>query len=84
MKHEIRKFTTKYLKNLAKEWKENRTSLEIKLKELKGNLDTEDNIQSYNIYVKNLILYMIISLKVLCLNQNAIGKNTVKNPQSSF
>ena len=84
MKHEIRKFTTKYLKNLAKEWKENRTSLEIKLKELEGNLDTEDNIQSYNIYVKNLILYMIISLKVLCLNQNATGKNTVKNPQSSF
>ena len=84
MKHEIRKFTTKYLKNLAKEWKENRTSLEIKLKELEGNLDTEDNIQSYNIYVKNLILYMIISLKVLRLNQNAIGKNTVKNPQSSF
>ena len=54
MKHEIRKFTTKYLKNLAKEWKENRTSLEIKLKELEGNLDTEDNIQSYNIYVKKL------------------------------
>ena len=34
--------------------KENKIVLENKLKELEGNLNTEDNIQSYNIYKKEL------------------------------
>ena len=49
---EIRKCTINYFKKLAKEQKENKTLLENKLKELEGNLNTEDNIQSYNIYKK--------------------------------
>ena len=49
MKYEIQKFTIKYSEKLAKERKENKTLLENKLKELEGNLNTEDNIQSYNI-----------------------------------
>ena len=44
LKYEIRKFTINYSKRLAKERKENKT--EKKLKELEGNLNTEDNIQS--------------------------------------
>ena len=47
LKYEIRKFTIKYSKNLAKKRKVNKTFLETKLKELEGNLNTEDNIQSY-------------------------------------
>ena len=54
MKYEIRNFTIDYSKKLAKERKENKTLLENKLKELEGNLNTEDNIQSYNIYKKEL------------------------------
>ena len=54
LKYEIRKFTINYSKKLAKERKENKTLLENKLKELEGNLNTEDNIQSYNIYKKEL------------------------------
>ena len=54
MKYEIRNFTIDYSKKLAKEWKENKTLLENKLKELEGNLNTEDNIQSYNIYKKEI------------------------------
>ena len=38
----------------AKERKENKSLLENKLIELEGNLNTEDNIQSYNIYKKEL------------------------------
>ena len=54
LKYEIRKFTINYFKKLAKERKENKTLLESKLKELEGNLNTEDNIQSYNVYKKEL------------------------------
>ena len=54
MKCKIRKFTINHSKKLAKEWKENKTLLENKVKELEGNLNTEDNIQSYNIYKKEL------------------------------
>ena len=43
LKYEILKFTINYSKKLAKEQKENKT-LENKLKELEGNLNTEDNI----------------------------------------
>ena len=50
----IRTFTINYSKKLAKERKENETLLETKLKELEVNLNTEDNIQSYNIYKKEL------------------------------
>ena len=45
LKYEIRKFTINYSKKLAKERKENKTLLVNKLKELEGNLNTEDNIQ---------------------------------------
>ena len=44
LKSKIRKFTINYSKKLAKERKENKTLLENKLKELEGNLNTEDNI----------------------------------------
>ena len=54
LKYEIRKFTINYFKKLAKERKENKTLLENKLKELEGNLNTEDNIQSYDVYKKGL------------------------------
>ena len=54
LKYENRKFTINYSKKLAKERKENKTLLESKLKELEGNLNTEDNIQSHNIYKKEL------------------------------
>ena len=54
LKYEIRKFTFKYSKKIAKERKENRILSENKLKELGGNLNTEDSIQSYNIYKKEL------------------------------
>ena len=52
MKHEIQNFTIDYSKKLAKERKKNKTLLENKLKELEVNLNTEDNVQSYNIYQK--------------------------------
>ena len=54
MKYEIRNFTIDYSKKIAKERKENKTLLENKLKELEGNLNTEDNIQSYDVYKKGL------------------------------
>ena len=50
LKYQIQKFTMNYSKKLAKERRENKTLLENKLKELEGNLNAEDNIQSYNIY----------------------------------
>ena len=46
LKYKIWKFIINYSKKLAKERKENKTLLENKLKELEGNLNTEDNIQS--------------------------------------
>ena len=52
MKYKIQKSTINYSKKLGKLQKENKTLLENKLKELEGNLNTEDNIQSYNIYKK--------------------------------
>ena len=51
MKYEIQNFTIDYSKKLAKEW-EKKTLLEHKLKELEVKLNTEDNVQSYNIYQK--------------------------------
>ena len=51
MKYEIQNFTIDYSKKLAKEGKK-KTLLENKLKELEVNLNTEDNVQSYNIYQK--------------------------------
>ena len=54
MKYEIQKSAINYSKKLGKLQKENKTLLENKLKELEGNLNTEDNIQSYNIYKKEL------------------------------
>ena len=57
LQYEIRTFTTNYSKKLAKELRENKILLGIKGKELKGKLNMEDNIQSYNIHTKkNLIL----------------------------
>ena len=53
-KYGIQKFTCNYSKKLVKEQKESKTLLKNKLKELEGNLNTEDNIQSYNIYKKEL------------------------------
>ena len=54
MKSKIQKLTIKYSKNLAEKRKEDRTLLDNKLKQLEGNLNTEDNIPSYNIYKKEL------------------------------
>ena len=54
MKYKIQNFTIDYSKKLVKEQKENKTLLENKLKELKVNLNTKDNVQSYNIYKKEL------------------------------
>ena len=54
LKYEIRKFTFKYSKKIAKERRENRILSENKLKELGGNLNTEESIESYNIYKKEL------------------------------
>ena len=42
LKHEIQKFTINYSKKLAKERKENETSLENKLKELQDILNTKE------------------------------------------
>ena len=50
MKYQIQKFTMNYSKKPAKERRKNKTLLQNKLKELEGNLNAEDNIQSYNIY----------------------------------
>ena len=50
LKYQIQKFTMNYSKKLAKERRKNKTLLQNKLKELEGNLNAEDNIQSYNIY----------------------------------
>ena len=44
MKYKSQKITINYSKRLAKERKENKTLVENKLKELEGNLNTEDNI----------------------------------------
>ena len=54
MKYEIQKFTINYSKKLGIERKQTKTLLENELKELEGNLSTEDNIQSDNIYKKEL------------------------------
>ena len=50
LKYQIQKFTMNYSKKPAKERRKNKTLLQNKLKELEGNLNAEDNIQSYNIY----------------------------------
>ena len=58
--------------------------LDNNLKELECNLNTEDNIHSYNIKKVTLTLLKIISLKVLEFDLNAIGVNTVKNYKVIF
>ena len=58
--------------------------LENKLKELEGNLNTEDNIQSYNIYKKELDAISDHIAKVIGFDQNVTDMNTAKSPQSSF
>ena len=51
VKYEVRKFTIKYKKHVAKEKRQQRTNLENQLKKLEGKLD-EDNLSKYN-SVKN-------------------------------
>ena len=51
LKYEVRKFTIKYTKHVAKEKRQQRTNLENQLKKLEGKLD-EDNLSKYN-SVKN-------------------------------
>ena len=51
LKYEVRKFTIKYTKNVAKEKRQQRTNLENQIKELEGKLD-EENLSKYN-SVKN-------------------------------
>ena len=55
MEYKIRKFTIKYATKLAKEQKENKALVDNKLKVLESNLNTEDSIQSCNIYKKELV-----------------------------
>ena len=47
--------------------------LENKLKELEGNLNTEDNIQSYNIYKKELDFIYDHIAEGIKIRKNAIG-----------
>ena len=63
---------------LAKEQNENKKLLQNRLKEPEGNLNMEDNIQSYNIYKKEL------DSKYNHIDQNEIGVSTAKSPKSSF
>ena len=51
--------------------------IENKLKELEGNLNTEDNIQSYNIYKKELDAISDHIAKVIGFDQNVTDMNTV-------
>ena len=51
LKCEVRKFTIKYTKHVAKEKRQQRTNLENQLRKLEGKLD-EDNLSKYN-SVKN-------------------------------
>ena len=55
MEYKIRKLTIKYSAKLAKEQKENKALVDNKLKVLESNLNTEDSIQSCNIYKKELV-----------------------------
>ena len=55
MEYKIQKFTIKYSTKLAKEQKENKALVDNKLKVLESNLNTEDSIQSCNIYKKELV-----------------------------
>ena len=58
--------------------------LENKLKELEGNLNMEDNIQSDNIYkIEFDSMYDHIA-EGIGFNQDLTGMNTAKSPQSSF
>ena len=47
LNYEVRKFTIKYTKHLAKEKRQLRTNLENQLKKLEGRLD-EDNLRKYD------------------------------------
>ena len=47
LKYEVRKFTIKYTKHVAKEKRQLRTNVENQLKKLKGKLD-EDNLSKYD------------------------------------
>ena len=51
LKYEVRKFTIKHTKHVAKEKRQQRTNLENQIKELEGKLD-EENLSKYN-SVKN-------------------------------
>ena len=51
LKYEVRKFTIKYTKHIAKEKQQLKTNLENQLKKLEGKLD-EDNLSKYD-SVKN-------------------------------
>ena len=81
LKYEIRPLNIP--KNLQKNGKKI-TLLENRLKELESKLNTEDNIQSYNIYKKELDFIHDHIAGVLGFDQNATGMNTAKSPQSSF
>ena len=77
LKYKVLKFTNKYSRKLAKKSKENRTLLDNKLKELKGNLNTEVNIQSYDIYKRfDSNDHIAEGIRI---QSSAIGMNMVKS-----
>ena len=48
LKHEVRKFTINYTKQITKGKRQQRTKLENQLKILEKNLDEDDNLSKYN------------------------------------
>ena len=84
LKYEIRKFTIDYSKTIAKKEKMQTINLELKLKHLENNSDSEENRKLYN-YCKNDLetIYDYIADDIKIRNKLS-GMNMGNSLQSSF
>ena len=83
LKYEVRKFTIKYTKHVAKEKRQLRTNLENQLKKLEGRLD-EDNLSKCDIVKNELDESYDYTQKAYELEANVTDMNMAKNRQHFF
>ena len=84
LKCEVRKLTSNYTKQIAKEKKQKRTNLGNQLKILEKSLDEDYNLSKYNAIKNKLDAIMIILQKEFVAEANANGINNAKNQKSPF
>ena len=83
LKYEVRKFTIKYTKHVAKEKRQLRTNLENQLNKLEGKLD-EDNLSKYDSVKNELDESYDYTQKAYELEANVTDMNMAKNRQHFF